>query len=203
VRAFVVAVLTLSAAASCDAVTPPDQVPSTAPSPPDEAAAPAFRFVVGARRIEATDPTRVGRRDRRRAQEILRAVRDRITDLYVAAFLDPERWETGDYDVVFALFAGGARAAARERAAALTAGPDAAARFTTIRRAGGRIVLRALVDRSGAATLVSSAVRFRARVEGDEPALLRSQATYLLRRTDGGWRIVAFEVVRRDRGLAA
>ncbi len=201
VPAIVVGALFVLALGSCDADGPPETTP--APSPSAEGSVPPFRFAVSARRIETTHRAPLGRRDRRRVQDVLDEIRGRVTDLYVAGFLDAGRWRTGDYDPVFDLFAGGARDAARARVAALTAGPDAVDRFTAIRPAGGRIALRALLDRSGAATLVSSVVRFRARADGDEPTLLWSEATYLFRRTEHGWRIVAFHVVRRDRERAA
>jgi hypothetical protein len=204
VRAAILCVLLAMAVTSCDADTGPEDrsdAPSVTASP--SPGTPAFRFVVHARRIEATDRARFGNRDRRRVQDVIDTVRGLVTDLYVEGFLDPAGWGTGDYEPVFGLFAGGAREAARSRTRALTAGADAADRFTTIQPAGGGLWLRALVDRSGAASLVSGIVRFRARADGDEPTLFRSEATYLFRRTGDGWRIVAFEVVRRDRERAA
>jgi len=44
--------------------------------------------------------------------------------------------------------------------------------------------------------VVASTVRFRARALGDDPTVLRSAGTFLLRRVRGAWRIVSFDVER-------
>ena len=59
-----------------------------------------------------------------------------------------------------------------------------------------------LLDRSGAASLVAAAVRFRALAQGEEPMVFDSQGTYLFGRTADGWRIVSFTVVLDDRERA-
>jgi hypothetical protein len=201
VRAIVAGGLMSIVLIGCDAADPaPPSVVASSPGASVDAETPAFRFVVHARRIETTTRDPLGERARRAIGDAFDAVHRLVNDLYVKGFLDPDAWRAGDYDAVFDLFSGGARVAARERARALTAGTDAGERFTSIDPAGGGLWLRALVDRAGAANLVSSVVRFRARTHGDEPTLFRSEGTFLFRRTGDGWRIVAFRVVRRDRG---
>lgn len=194
------ATLLLTPAIACDAGDPPparDRSASAAP-PPASQEAPNLRFRVEARAIERSAPGNLGKRERTRARRAMDTVQGLVRDLYIAAYLDPASWRPGSYAEVFDLFAGGARAEARTRARALTAGEDAGERFTAIEPAGATLRLRVLMDRTGAASLVAGSVRFRARALGDAPALFRSEGTYLFRPTREGWRIVSFQVVRDD-----
>jgi hypothetical protein len=190
---------------ACEAGAPEDSSPSApdvTPSVPGSPEAPSFRFVVGDREVMPTEPGRVGERMRRRAREAADQVESLVTDLYVGGFLDPGQWAIGTYDV-FALFAGGARAEARQRTGVLTAGAEAGDRFERIEPMKGRLLIRILLDRGGKPLLVASKVRFRARGVGPEPVLIRSDGSFLFRRVEGGWRIVSFGVERADRELSA
>jgi hypothetical protein len=201
-RASRAAVATLALAllaAGCDA----DPPPATSPPPispeatsPSEPPVPAFRFRVQGRHAVRSAPGGIRRRARRAVARAAEDVRSVLTDLYVEAFLDPASWRPGDYDGVFRAFAGPAASEARRRVGALTAGARAGGRFDAIQPISGTLGLRVLLNRSAEPIVVSSTVRFRARALGDDPTVLRSAGTFLLRRVRGAWRIVSFDVQR-------
>lgn len=199
------ALLLLVPATACDAGDPPQDLERTeaAPSPSISQDTPGLRFRVEARAIERSARGDLGKRERTRARRAMDTVQRLVTDLYVAGYLDPASWGTGSYGNVVDLFAGGARAEARTRLRALTAGADAGERYTGIEPAEARLQLRVLMDRTGAASLVASSVRFQARALGDRPTTFRSEGTFLFRPTRDGWRIVSFQVVRDDRAAEA
>jgi hypothetical protein len=196
VAAFLTIVLVACEAERPAAVEP--SAPETSPTV-SAPATPSFRFALSRREVVRTARGGLSKRDRRIAQEAARSVRSLITDLYAGAFLAPDAWGTGDYDDVFAIFAGQARQEAQRRTGTLTAGEDAAQRFDSIEPVVGRLKLEILLDRGGKPAIVSTAVTFRARGSGAEPTLLRSDGSYLFRRIDGAWRIVSFDVARADR----
>jgi hypothetical protein len=159
----------------------------------------SFRFEVADREVMSTVSGRLSKRERRTAREASGRVQSILKELYVGAFLDPENWTTGTYDDLFEIFAGNAREEARRREGILTAGEDAGDRFDRIEPVDGRSAMQILLDRGGKPIVVASTVRFQARGSGAEPTLIRSEGTYLFRRTKAVWRIVSFDVERADR----
>jgi hypothetical protein len=159
--------------------------------------APAFRFEAS-RRLVRTAKVRIGRRDRRTIDRASASAVSVLTDLYVEGFLDPANWTEGAYDDAFRGFAGDARGEATARAALLTAGPDAGARYERIEPRSGRIVTRVLLDREGRPALLMSVVLFSADATGDRSATLRSSGEFFLERRGGTWKIVSFHVTRHD-----
>ena len=160
--------------------------------------APPFRFSA-TRRLVPTAVVKLGRGDRRAITRAWTSAEAVLTDLYVEGFLVPANWMEGTYDDAFRGFAGDARReASGRRAALLTAGPDAGSRYERIEPRSGRIVTRVLLDRAGRPALVMSVVRFSATATGDRPATLRSFGRFFLERRSGSWKIVSFQVARRD-----
>jgi hypothetical protein len=199
-RASRAAVATLTLAllgAGCDA-DPPATSPPASPeaTSPAEPPVPAFRFRVERRHVVRSTPGGLRPRARRAVARAVEAARSVINDLYVEAFLDPANWRPGDFDDVFRAFAGPAASEARRRVGVLTAGAGAGDHFESIEPLSGTLGLEVLVDRSAEPVVVASTVRFRARALGDDPTLLRSSGTFLLRRVRGTWRIVSFDVQR-------
>lgn len=196
------AIGTIWLAASCDGRAPEESPPGSATANPSVTAnpeLPPFRFDVGGREMVETVRGRLSERERRVVNEAANRVRSAVTDLYVGAFLDPAHWAAGTYDDVFDVFAGVARPEAQRRAGILTPGGDAGDRFDRIEPVKGRLSLRILLDRGSKPALVASKVRFVARGVGADPLTMQSEGTFLFRRIDGAWRIVSFDVVRRDR----
>ena len=171
----------------------------------NEGEVPPFEFTVG--RATAI-PTSEGERQRFRSQA--RAAAETaagvLSDLYVAAFLDPANWREGRYEAAWELFAGVAQEAARRDADVLTVGPSLGAGLERIEPARGRLSAKVLVDPHGRPLAVVAIVRFTALAEGKDGAVtpLVSSGQYFLRRTDGAWRILSYDVVREDgaRGTA-
>jgi hypothetical protein len=196
-RAAVATLALALLAAGCDAKAPPATSPPASPevTSPAEPPVPAFRFRVQRHAVRSA-PGGLRRRARRAVARAAEAARSVVTDLYVEAFLDPASWRPADFDDVFRAFAGPAAAEARRRVGVLTAGAGAGDRFDAIEPISGTLDLRVLLNRSAEPVLVASTVRFRARALGDDPTVLRSAGTFLLRRTRGAWRIVSFDVQR-------
>ena len=127
------------------------------------------------------------------------AVTQQLDDLYTAAFLDPGNWMDGAYDDVLGLFADGARDAAEAQLDVLTAGPEAAEAFETIRPMPSTLKVHVLFDPEGVAQSVEGSVRFVARGTGAEgQVMLVSKGQFILEKSDGDWLVVSFSVQRSD-----
>jgi hypothetical protein len=159
---------------------------------------PRFRLEGSGWTVVPTSAARPARRLRQANHRAAVAAKRVLTDLYVAAFLDPSNWRTASYDGAFAGFAPAARRQAKSREELLTAGPRAGERFEEIRPTRGTIRTRILADRRGAPTLVVSLVRFGAVASGDETVRIRSRGQFFLERMRGRWTIVSFHVTRTD-----
>jgi hypothetical protein len=171
--------------------------PAGSPGP----AIPAFRFSPNDRSLVLTDKGKIKRRMRVAGLAAATTTANLLSDLYTEGFLDPANWQ-GSYADAFRIFAGSARADARQRAEVLTAGASAADRFERIEPVAGALTSRILLDRLGKPVLVVSLVRFRARGVGEETTILRSSGRYFFERVDGLWRIVSFDVERHDERAA-
>ena len=133
------------------------------------------------------------------AQAPAEAVTQQLDDLYTAAFLDPGNWMDGAYDDVLGLFADGARDAAEAQLDVLTAGPEAAEAFETIRPMPSTLKVHVLFDPEGVAQSVEGSVRFVARGTGAEgQVMLVSKGQFILEKSDGDWLVVSFSVQRSD-----
>ncbi|HEX5937671.1 MAG TPA: hypothetical protein VFZ75_08310 [Actinomycetota bacterium] len=188
-----------SAVAACTPASPPD--PATAPSPDGPSPVseiPRFHLRGPAWTVVRTGPGHPSRRLRQANRRAAVAAKRVLTDLYVAAFLDPSNWRTASYDDAFGGFAPTARRQAESREKLLTAGPRAGDRYEEIRPTRGTIRTRILVDRRGAPTLVVSVVRFGAVASGDETVRIRSHGQFFFERVRGRWQIISFHVTRTD-----
>jgi hypothetical protein len=126
-----------------------------------------------------------------------------LSNMYGLAFLDPDHWKPGDYDVVFGFFAPGkAAASARRDEATLTLGPDAGAMFDDVQPTSGGLVVRVLTDRGGKPFTSAATADFTADATKKDGSvmLIKSHATYYLRRGQGGWVIIGFRAERLDGG---
>jgi hypothetical protein len=133
------------------------------------------------------------------AQGPAEAVAQRIDDLYTAAFLDPGNWMDGEYDDVLDFFAGGASNAAEEQLDVLTAGPEAADAFDTIRPMPSTLKVHVLLDPEGVPRAVEGSARFVARGTGTAgQVMLVSKGQFVFEKSDGEWMVVSFSVQRND-----
>ncbi len=133
------------------------------------------------------------------AQAPAEAVTQRLDDLYTAAFLDPGNWMEGSYDDVLELFADGARDAAEAQLDVLTAGPEAAEAFETIRPMPSTLKIHVLFDPAGVAQSVEGSARFVGMGTGtSDQVMLVSKGQFIFEKSDGEWLVVSFSVQRND-----
>jgi LCP family protein required for cell wall assembly len=122
------------------------------------------------------------------------AVRATMQELLEIGFVDPERWRDGTFAGLLEHFAGSARREAAGDLRRLTLGP-AAREIDSVTPTSATLEVEVVADRSGhpiaaVATVDLEAVAFA----GETRGVVRHHGTYLLRRTDGAWRIVSYEV---------
>lgn len=134
------------------------------------------------------------------AQTAIEDVSATMSDLYVAAFLDPNNWRRGRYNSALGTFQGPAKAAAKKDLEILTAGPDARKAFRDIQPGSGSLYAKVLTDRDGEPVSVAVRLSFVARATGRGPerAKLVSTGTFILGRYGSDWRIVSYDVDRDD-----
>ena len=137
---------------------------------------------------------------RSQAQAAARAASRVLTDLYVAAFLDPANRREASYEAAWELFDPAARAAAEADAEVLTVGSRGPA-LDEVLPVQGRLGAKVLLDDRGHPVLVVAMVRFTAEARGEDGATtaLVSTGQFFLRKDGGAWRISSYDVERADR----
>lgn len=122
-------------------------------------------------------------------------IRDVLDAMYLAGFLDPQKWRDGTYPEVIEAFAGQAGRRAGRDLDDLTLGP-AFSEVDFMRTAKGRLDVRFLADAEGRPVAAFATSRFRARGELTDGRRLRVVHTgdYLLRPGEAGWRIEGYDV---------
>ena len=122
------------------------------------------------------------------------AVRRSIEGLYRAAFMQPGRWEDGDYTALLSHFSGVARERALNDLDVLTLGV-AASEVDAVRPSRAIVRLRLLLDAHDRAYGAFAETEFEATaVAGDTERPILHRAHYVLRRTNGAWRVVSYKV---------
>ena len=124
-----------------------------------------------------------------------------IHQLYTSAFLDPGNWQNGTYDSLYEVFTSSAAAQAKAHADVLTAGPRAGDTFANIQPGKATIESDVLMDAQGHPFTVVAKVTFTAQgtVTDGPTTLFVSKGQFFLRRIDGNWKVVAFDVHRGDK----
>jgi hypothetical protein len=174
-------------------------IPGTSKSP--ELPTPDFQFTGTKTVAIPTVATQSAKKLKEPAQEAARQTTGVIHRLYTAAFLDPANWQSGTYDSAFEVFSSSAAAQAKTSADVLTAGPQAGETFSDIQPGKAAIKSRVLMDLRGNPSTVVAKVTFTAQgTQTDGPTtLFVSSGSFFLRRLNGDWKIVAFEVRRGDK----
>ena len=175
----------------------PNAVP---PSPTTPTATPAFAFHIQRVVPVPTVATQTMKSVTGPAQQASKQAVATLGSFYSEAFLNPVNWRAGEYDSAWSMFDAPAAQRARADGGTLTAGADAGSAFTDIRPAGGVASTQVLVDPRGNPVWVAARVTFSATGSdaNGTTTLLVSAGHYFLRRLDGGWKIVAFDVHRQD-----
>jgi hypothetical protein len=120
-------------------------------------------------------------------------IRETISLMYTAGFVDPAQWRAG-FPGVLDAFAPGSRKRAREDLNQLTLGGSARS-LISVTPTDARIVVRFLPDRKRRPVAAVADMRFNAIGSGDGFEVpIRHEGDYLMRRLDGRWLIVGYEV---------
>jgi hypothetical protein len=120
-------------------------------------------------------------------------IRETISLMYTAGFVDPAQWHAG-FPGVLDAFAPGSRKLAREDLNQLTLGGSARS-LISVTPTDARIVVRFLPDRKRRPVAAVADMRFNAIGSGDGFEVpIRHEGDYLMRRLDGRWLIVGYEV---------
>ncbi|GEM_PF-697535 len=167
--------------------------PSTPPASPSPGTAEAFAVELD-RVLGRGVERRLPRATLRRAADAVAGV---MTDVYATGFVDPARWEGGEFPSLFSSFAPAARTAARRDLAALTLGRTVA-RLDGVRPNEASVDVRVIGDRRGRPVVAFASVRFRAvALASDAEIPIRHDGAFVLRRSDASWRITGYDVASR------
>lgn len=169
------------------AAAPAEPVPSAEP--------PRYELTVDLRAVQGRGPT--ARVRPWRLAKSAEAVRRTITELYSAGFVDPALWAGGQFPTLVNLFAPDARRDLRRHIDDLTLG-RAARHLDAVQPVRARLDVRFLLDRAGRPIVALAGVDFAGFGLADGAGTpVRHEGDYVLRRFDGRWRIVSFDVLGR------
>lgn len=125
--------------------------------------------------------------------------------LYTQAFLNPDNWQNGSYDAVWAMFEPGAAAEARRQADTVTAGTAAGVAFNGIQPKTGTLKAKVLLDPKDQPFSVVAMVRFVAVGSGKDgrDVVMTSQGQFVFQKRSGAWKVVSFKILRNNVAKAA
>jgi hypothetical protein len=128
-----------------------------------------------------------------------------VTSLYTEAFLDPNNWQNGSYDNVWAAFVpGAAKQAQGKDMAILTAGASAGDTYSTILPVGSTVRTKVLLDPNGGPISVDAIVAFHAvgsAKTGPKDTRFVSQGQFIFQKVGSAWKIVSYQVKRSDQKI--
>ena len=164
--------------------------------PLDRREVPGFTFEVQ----EVSGAGITGRAERSALTPAVDGIRRTLDELYVRGFIDPERWDGGEFPDLTEAFAGAAAERARENVADLTLG-DVAERLSFVDPSHGRMDVRFLLGEEGNPFAAWATTLFRARgvVEDGGGVAIEHRGRYLLRPVEDRWLIVGYDVSGRLR----
>lgn len=192
-RIVLAAAIASSSSAACGWVSDEPEPGPTRPPPSSTTPEPEpFELKMNLRRYGGRGPDGVIRR--RSLTTPARAVRDALERAYSIAFVDPEEWGGGRFPALVDAFAGDARATVRDDLDALTIGP-AALVLDAVRPERANVDVRFLTDAARRPQAAFATVAFEATgVAGDAEVRIRHGGEFTLRRIEGRWRVVAYDV---------
>jgi hypothetical protein len=158
----------------------------------DEREVPDFSFDLGTiRGFPVAEPA-----DKEEIESVAEDIRERLDTMYVAGFVDPSKWNGGEFPEVLEAFGGGAERRARKDLDHLTIGEAATSAVTYVQPLTGHLSVRFLVDESRSP--VSAVARAQFSADGDATdgsnVAIQHDATYYMEPVDGEWLIVGYEV---------
>ena len=188
---LVLGLVTLSCTGGAEAPRPAGAPPDAGPgrTEPPVAATPELTM----RLVRANGKTEAGTLRPADIAEPAEAIRRDLEHLYETAFLAP----TLDRPALFSHFSGEARHEAERDLGRLTIGPVRGELDEVVPRRA-TVSLTFLGDANGNPLAAFADTRFEASaVSGDEHAPVTNHGDYVLRRSNGAWRIVSYDVLGR------
>jgi LCP family protein required for cell wall assembly len=194
--AFVVVILATATCTGDRSDDRPSSVPEPiAPSPPASpglVGTASYELTVDVRRVEAEAVAGVVRP--RELAAPVEAIRRTMGELYTIGFVDPDLWQGGEFPSLFRLFAADVREQASRDVAQLTLGP-AAKLVDAVRPRPARLSVRFLADAGDHPVAAVARVRFAGTAEaGEVETPVTHEGEYVLRRLNGAWRVVSYDV---------
>jgi polyisoprenyl-teichoic acid--peptidoglycan teichoic acid transferase len=173
----------------------PEAGPSVAPSPPPASPQVAERLDIRLSKVSGF-PTK-GKLKPRRLRPVAEQVRETMTGLYTAAFVDPRAWGDGRFTEILPFFRGEAQGEARESVDRLTLG-NAAEALAEVDPGRARLRVDVLTDLGRHPVAALAHMRFAAGGLTDDgvETPIRHGAEYLLHRFGDRWQIVAYRIKR-------
>jgi hypothetical protein len=162
-----------------------------APIGGDDRETPEFAFLVRRVSSEAID----GKASKQALEPVAEDLRSSLDAMYAAGFVDPDKWEEGSFPEVLEAFAEQAADAARDDLDDLTLGP-AISNLEFVQPERSVMDVEFLLSESRQPFAAVATVTFRATGELADGKRLRilHEGRYVMRRIDGRWRIVSYEV---------
>jgi len=153
--------------------------------------------------LRSSDSVRVatGTPDAANVQQAVQDIRNTLGNMYTIAFTDPNNWQSGNYDNVFGFFAQGKISdAAKRDEATLTLGQNAGDTYDDVSPRYASLVVKMLTDKGGQPFTASATADFTAdaKTKAGPNKVIKSHATYILQRGEGGWIVVGYKAKRTD-----
>jgi hypothetical protein len=186
-RARILLALTAALAlASCTA-----EAPDTQPQPP--VSGPVSVPPLGIRMAKVNAVALKGRLPRGAFMDSAEQIRQTMSLMYTSGFVDPAQWQAG-FPAVLDAFAPDSRKRARDDLNQLTLGGSARS-LTSMLPLSARIVIRFLPNEERNPVAAIADMRFRGMGSGTGFEVpVRHEGEYLMRRLDGRWLVVGYEV---------
>ena len=141
--------------------------------------------------------------DAANVQTAVADIRSTLGNMYTIAFIDPQTWQSGNYDNVFGFFEQGKISdAAKRDENILTLGAKAGDTYKDIKPHFAALQVDMLTDTGGQPYTAAATADFTANAtkKDGKATTIKSHATYILQRGEGGWIIVAYKADRQDGG---
>jgi len=153
--------------------------------------------------LRSSDSVRVVTKtpDAANVQQAFQDIRNTLGNMYTVAFTDPANWKSGNYDNVFGFFAQGKISdAAKADEATLTLGQNAGDTYEDVTPRYASLVIKMLTDKGGQPYTASATADFTAdaRTKDGASQAIKSHATYIMQRGEGGWIVVGYKAKRTD-----
>jgi hypothetical protein len=123
------------------------------------------------------------------------AVRETMDALYVAGYVDPAKWEGGNFPEALEQFDDSVRRQAEKDLDQFTLGQDAQG-IKSVRPVKGRLEVKFLADsdQNPIGAVATAIFAANATLNGGGPAAIQHDATYYLTPEDDRWLIIGYEV---------